>query len=264
MLEELRRRLDLDRLRRLGAALWFRAGDRLDPRDLDWAVPLLGEGGDRLLWEALQEAGVLDSESRIRPDALAWWLGSLAKGRMEKRMPRLVWTLPEAHPAFPEHGSTYLQAILEVVESAREELVMTSPFIHERGIQEILGALIRALKRGVRLSMLTQAAENLASYQSMALEPIRREAERIGGRLIVYSAVTADGGLLHAKLVIADGERMALGSANLTGPGLMGNLEAGVVLGREEAQMAMRIIRELIKTRIVVPVFSTWSGEIGA
>ena len=38
MHEELRRRLDMDRLRRLGAALWFRAGTRLSPRDLDLSL----------------------------------------------------------------------------------------------------------------------------------------------------------------------------------------------------------------------------------
>jgi phosphatidylserine/phosphatidylglycerophosphate/cardiolipin synthase-like enzyme len=256
MREELRRRLDMDRLRRLGAALWFRAGARLSPRDLDWAVPLLGEGGDLLIWEALREAGVLDSEGRIRPDALAAWLGDLAGERPGEITPRLVWTLPEAHPSFPEHGNTYLQAVLETVDGAREELVMTSPFIHERGIHEIFGALIRALKRGVRLTVLTHAADDLSSPQSVALEAIRREAERIQRRLIVYSVSTADRGLLHAKLVIADGERMILGSANLTGPGLTSNLEAGVVLGSREALTALRMIRELIAAGLAVVVFS--------
>ena len=256
MLEELRRRLDMDRLRRLGAALWFRAGARLNPRDLDWVVPLLGEGSDLLIWEALREAGVLDSEGRIRADALAWWLGNLAMEGTEEHTSRLVWTLPEAHPAFPEHGGTYLQAILEVVESARQALVMTSPFIDERGIQEIFGALIRALKRGVQLNILTHAADNLSSPQSVALEAIRREAERMKGQLTVYSVSTADGGLIHAKMVIADGERMVLGSANLTGSGLTANLEAGVVLGREEALTALRMIREMVRAGLAVIIFS--------
>jgi phosphatidylserine/phosphatidylglycerophosphate/cardiolipin synthase-like enzyme len=255
MREELRRRLDMDRLRRLGAALWFRAGACLSPQDLDWAVPLLGEGGDILIWEALREAGVLDSEGRIRPDALAAWLGDLA-GERPGEITRLVWTLPEVHPSFPEHGNTYLQAVLETVDGARKELVMTSPFIHERGIHEIFGALIRVLKRGVRLTVLTHAADDLSSPQSVALETIRREAERIQGRLIVYSVSTADRGLLHAKLVIADGERMILGSANLTGPGLTSNFEAGVVLGREEARMALRMIQELARAGLAIIVFS--------
>lgn len=52
---------------------------------------------------------------------------------------------------------------------------------------EILSAVVRALKRGVRLIMLTHVVDDLASDQSSALETIRREAEQIEGRLIVYS-----------------------------------------------------------------------------
>jgi len=256
--EEIRRRLDGDRLRRLGAALWFRLGTALRLQDLDWAVALLGEGGDRLLWEELRAAEVLDRENRLRPRPLARWLDSLVKEEEgEERMPQLVWTLPETHPAASELGSTYLKAILETVEAARRELVMTSPFLQEKGIMEILRAVVRALKRGVRLIVLTHAADNLASNQSVALEAIRQEAERIRGQLIVYSAPVMEGGLLHAKLVIADEERMVLGSANLTGPGLTSNLEAGVVLGCKEARLAMQIMRGLVETNIATKVFST-------
>ena len=256
--EELRRRLDGNRLRRLGAALWFRLGTQLRLQDLDWAITLLGEGGDRLLWEDLQAAGVLDRKSQLHPRALARWLDSLVEEKDgEERTPQLVWTLPETHPAASKLGSTYLRAILETVEAAQRELVMTSPFLQEKGIMEILSAVVRALKRGVQLIMLTHAADDLASNQSVALEAIRREAERIRGHLVVYSAPVMEGGLLHAKLVIADGERMVLGSANLTGPGLTSNLEAGVVLGREEARLAMEVVRGLIEANIAIKVFST-------
>lgn len=177
---EIRRRLNTERLRRLGAALWFRSGMQLCPLDLDWAVALLGERGDHLLWEELQAAGVLDLKNQVNPRALAQWLGSLAEEEGGKEAPRLVWTLPEMHPAASELGSTYLEAILGTIEAAQQELIMTSPFLQERGIKEILNAVVRALRRGVRLIVLTHAAEDLASQQSLALETIRREAERIG------------------------------------------------------------------------------------
>jgi len=134
-LGKIRRRLDMDRFLRLGAALCFRSGTRLRLQDLDWAVPLLGESGDRLLWDELCTVGILDSENRVSPHTLERWLGSLVEewGQGEKS-PRLVWTLPEAHPAAPELGSTYLKAILETMKAAQWELVITSPFLQEKGV----------------------------------------------------------------------------------------------------------------------------------
>lgn len=253
---DIRRRLNADRVRRLGAALWFRCGFRLQLQDLDWAVPLLGEGGDCLLWQELQAAGILDAENRIRPRALARWLVRLTEDSLDTT-PQLVWTLPDAHPASRELGSTYRLAVLDTVEAAQRELVITSPFLQQSGVIEVLSAVVGALKRGVRLIILTHKVSDLASGQSVALETIRREAERIGGHLTVYSVPIGGGDLLHAKLVIADSKRMVLGSANLTGPALTTNFEAGVVLGSEEALIARRIVQGLIDASIAVKVFST-------
>src|SRR5690606_41617109 len=131
---------------------------------LDWAVPLLGEGGDYLLWEELQAAGILDSENRVRPRALARWLGRLMEDEGNRdTTPQLVWTLPDAHPAAPELGSTYRMAVLETVEAAHREVVITSPFLQQKGVIEVFSAVVGALKRGVRLIMLTHEVSDLAS-----------------------------------------------------------------------------------------------------
>lgn len=50
---------------------------------------------------------------------------------------------------------------------------------------------------------------------------------------------------------------MVLGSANLTGPGLTSNLEAGVILGSEEARLAAQVVQGMIKANIAVKIFST-------
>ena len=68
--------------------------------------------------------------------------------------------------------------------------------------------------------------------------------------------------MLHAKLVIADEDVMVLGSANLTGPGLEQNIEAGVILsGGREAKAAKQVVAELERAGLVRMVFDT--GESG-
>jgi phosphatidylserine/phosphatidylglycerophosphate/cardiolipin synthase-like enzyme len=59
---------------------------------------------------------------------------------------------------------------------------------------------------------------------------------------------------LHAKVVIVDGWRMLLTSANLTYHGLEGNIELGALIEDEIATNTVQLIQLLIERQIVVPV----------
>lgn len=258
-LNELSERLDDRKLARLGAALWFKVGSRIGITDLGWALPLLGQDGDRLIWEALKECSTLSAVGTLEPVALARFLGGLStrKRNLLGGVPRLVWTLPPQHPQAERLGSTYNEAILELIKESQAHLLMTSPFLQEQGLSSLMATLVEALGRGVKITVLTHAAENLASSQSVALENLRREAERLGKSLSVYTAVTPAGSMLHAKLVLADSSKMVIGSANLTGPGLEQNMEAGVVLGEREASEIRMVVEGLITGGLVKLVFNT-------
>ena len=258
-LNELSERLDARKLARLGAALWFKVGSRIGIADLGWALPLIGQDGDRLIWEVLKEGSALSADGTLEPGAVARLLDELSprKRSLLGEVPRLVWTLPPQHPQAEKLGTTYNEAILEVIKETRGRLLMTSPFLQEHCIASLMETLVEALGRGVKITVLTHEAENLASSQSVALEDLRREAERLGKSLSVYTAVTPAGSMLHAKLVLADGRRMILGSANLTGPGLEQNMEAGVVLGEKEASEIWMVVDGLIAGGLVKLVFDT-------
>ena len=89
------------------------------------------------------------------------------------------------------------------------------------------------------------------------MEDLRREAIRLGKILKVYTADVPVGSMLHAKLVIADGKCLILGSANITWPGLEQNLEAGVVLNNGEASEAKLVISGLEKAGLARLIFDT-------
>lgn len=239
---------------RMGAVLWSQIGRKIQLQDLSWALGLFGKNGDDIVLKALRDGGVLDGNGILVGPLLARWLGELVGANVS---PQLVWTIPVKHPMFNSIGNSYTEAILNIINSSKRELILTSPFIHERGISSLMKSLLDALGRGVCISMLTHHAENLASSQSIAVEELRREACRINKSLKIYTVESGFKSMLHAKLVIADREIMILGSANLTGPGLEQNVEAGIVLGSLEANEAVRVITGLFNTGIVKIAFDT-------
>lgn len=248
---------------RMAAPLWARVGRTVTLGNLDWATKLLGAGGDILLWEALVEAGALQGEAPVlRAEPLATFLNLLVRNLVGRNClcrdgnPKIVWTLPDGHPFGAEAGRSYAKALVELIDSACSELVLMAPFIEEQGVKLIFDALLRALGRMVCITVLAHGLEDLSSASSHALKGLQHEAERIRmGSLCVYAA--RKDRVLHAKLAIADGERLLVGSANLTGAGLGVNFEAGVILGREPAREALAVLEGIVRVGLAQRVFGT-------
>jgi phosphatidylserine/phosphatidylglycerophosphate/cardiolipin synthase-like enzyme len=94
----------------------------------------------------------------------------------------------------------------------------------------LLDLLEQAAARGVRILILVSALENQPV-------PVRERLESMSHwpQVRVVDFRRAAGGLLHAKVVLVDRERVVIGSANLTWGGLVGNHEIGVLIEGAEA-----------------------------
>jgi phosphatidylserine/phosphatidylglycerophosphate/cardiolipin synthase-like enzyme len=68
---------------------------------------------------------------------------------------------------------------------------------------------------------------------------------------------SAEGVLLHLKIVVADGRRGLVGSANITGKGLGNNVEAGALVGPAESAEMCRVLDRAIAVGLAKHVFST-------
>jgi phosphatidylserine/phosphatidylglycerophosphate/cardiolipin synthase-like enzyme len=250
--------LDEMKLARLGAALWSNIGKRVELEGLTWAVSLLGPSGDRLLYEVLQESGVLDQDGKVSTIALSRCLETLAGGDpLRPGEFAVVWTLPSQHPDFDVLGYTYKEAVISVIESANREIIMTSPFLQERGMNFLMGSLTRALWRGVEITILTHDVSDVGSVQSRAMEKLRKEASFQRKRLCVYAARPDLGYLLHAKIFVADEESFVMGSANITGQGFCGHIECGVVGRTPQAKQVNAILKRTISSGMAKLIFST-------
>lgn len=58
----------------------------------------------------------------------------------------------------------------------------------------------------------------------------------------------------HAKILIADGQHAYIGSANLTHPGLVGNLEMGVLVHGNIAVQAASFLEYLMDIEFLVQI----------
>lgn len=111
--------------------------------------------------------------------------------------------------------------------------------------------------------ILTVNATSIASLNSRAIESLRREAERAGVKLSVFTADPGVGRdrelqpLVHAKLVVRDRAEILVGSANVTSYALTTNFETGVLLGRAAAEEAHAVVMTMLQSRPVHLVFQT-------
>lgn len=245
----------VEALRRLGQALWMMLDRPVERSGLIWARGVLGESGDELLWSALQSEAILESpDNRVSAGRLAAMIGQLTGPQPVETLPRLVWTLPK-ELGLPTLEESYSEAAVTLVESARTSLVLVSPFMEARGVGLLLDALLRALRRGVNVSIITHGAGDLSSFASTAIAELLREAAGLDGQLEVLSARDDLRVLLHSKLIVSDNARAIVGSANLTGKGFSENFEAGVVLGAMEAVQLLGVTNALRQSGLVTAEF---------
>lgn len=247
-------------VQRLGQALWMLVGERLgSPADLLWANSILGVGGDRLLWEALEQADCLDLGNRLLARPLAALLCALWEGKPEDDAV-LLWTLPDGLvvPGIDPKG--YARGVRALICGAKVRVTLLAPYLEAEGMGQLQEDLLTALARAVRVVLVAQDANAVGAWASDSLESLRREARGLPGLLQVYSAPVTAPVLLHSKLVVVDGARGAVGSANLTGNALLRNLETGVVVGQRQALEIERVVRAAVELGRVRFVFNNESA----
>lgn len=196
------------------------------------------------LWQG--RAGTVGSE------AVALALVTAAKGHKESRQREtveIVWTGPESV------GSQFRQteqAILEVVNIAKERLTIVSYAVYR--IPRIREALVAAAGRGVCIRVIVETpnriegqgeydcllalGDNVASACSVYYWPQANRPKDENGKI----------GILHVKCAVADGHRIFLSSANFTEYAFTINMELGLlVTGGKMPGQVERHFEQLIR-----------------
>ena len=194
----------------------------------------------------LTEAWALDPAMTGSGIALALRIGAAARRRHQDARPRPVWTGPGAA------GEERLTAAVlhELLAHARERILLVSYAAHT--LPEVAADLRAAVVRGCQVDVVFETTEDNRAFQGgdtafAAIAGITRWR---------WPAQRRDAGAaLHAKLLVVDGQRALVGSANLTHYALALNLEVGLTLTDPEVASALEShVRGLMQAGVLVRI----------
>lgn len=142
----------------------------------------------------------------------------------------IVWTGPHSDAiAFRKTE----QAILQVLESATSRITLVSYAVY--AIPRIREALVRAAKRGVRITVVLETPDRVSGQG--AYDTLRAMGAEVAACSSVYywpqekrPKEGGKSGILHVKCVAADGRWLFVSSANLTEYAFSINMELGVLM----------------------------------
>lgn len=167
----------------------------------------------------------------------------------------LVWTGPESDAA-PFRRTE--QAIRQILDSAVQKITIVSYAVYR--IPFICEALIRAAKRGVRITVIVETPDHTAGKQEYDT------LIALGDEVAACSSVlywprenrpkndVGKTGILHVKCAVADSQWLFLSSANLTQYAFTINMELGVLIrGGRLPNLIERHFCLLQDTGVLVP-----------
>lgn len=169
----------------------------------------------------------------------------------------LVMTVPEPHGALLAYKAqcrTTIGVLVQLFAQAKHRVIIGTPFIQtsqELADGVIADAIRSAMRHGVSVDILSTDQ----SLQAIERDRLLRDT---GGKLQLFrpSANLINRQRLgsHAKFCVADGESAYVGSANLTGPGLSGQLELGLLVHGEIARQIEQFWDYAVETGLFVCV----------
>lgn len=164
--------------------------------------------------------------------ALALRTGLAARRDADARRSRPVWTGPGASGEQRLTGAV----LADLISSARERVLLVSYAAYT--LTSVAAVLSAAVEQGCIVDVVFETEEDSGGDYSGPSVPFGAVA---GIRRWRWPADhrPSGGAALHAKLLVVDGRRALVGSANLTHRALTANLEAGVLI--EDPEVATQL-----------------------
>jgi len=172
------------------------------------------------------------TEMDARTVAVAMQTAALSeRTHRDSQSVELAWTGPSTEQASFRRTE---QAILQVLDGADSRITLVSFAVYR--IPNIANALMRAAKRGVRITVIVETPDRIAGEGEYST------IKALGSEVAACSAVyfwpkenrpkgdNGRVGILHVKCIVADGRYMFLSSANLTQQAFTVNMELGVMV----------------------------------
>ncbi|HPX61567.1 MAG TPA: phospholipase D-like domain-containing protein [Deltaproteobacteria bacterium] len=137
----------------------------------------------------------------------------------------------------PHHRKSYIRsAFLFNIASASEDIIIATPYFVPG--PRIMRALLRAAQRGVRVRLLLPARSDVPVVMLLGRSSY---GILLAGGVEIYEM---DQEILHAKVMLVDGERTVIGSANLDQRSFHRNYEINVVIDSRDFANKIHMVLE--------------------
>jgi phosphatidylserine/phosphatidylglycerophosphate/cardiolipin synthase-like enzyme len=163
---------------------------------------------------------------------------------------QLCVSLPPALSAPAEHviheSSTDLRSsLLDVIASARQSLIVASPFWDAGTAADMVSLVRKKLAAGTQVSILGRFSRDLPTEVRAQLEKVIHDPAC--SVLSWFEGAGTETQTFHFKAISADhGQRAYLGSANMTVSSLRSRMELGVILSGAIAKQLDRVLRVVL------------------
>lgn len=131
----------------------------------------------------------------------------------------------------------------ELIVSARSRILIVAPYLSAAGAVSLRSALAVSSQNGVWIKLVTSDVDDREGWNQRAIRELTygEEGTIIRQRIRILTDTSAAPAFFHAKVIVVDGERGYLGSANLSWSGLSNNFEIGTALAPSQAETLDRL-----------------------
>jgi phosphatidylserine/phosphatidylglycerophosphate/cardiolipin synthase-like enzyme len=152
---------------------------------------------------------------------------------------------PAAEHVIHESSTDLRSSLLDVIASARQSLIVASPFWDAGTTAEMVTLVRKKLASGIQVSLLGRFSRDLPAEVKSELEKISHDPAC--AILSWFEGAGTETQTFHFKAISADrGQRGYLGSANMTVSSLRSRMELGVILTGVAASQLDRILRVVL------------------
>jgi phosphatidylserine/phosphatidylglycerophosphate/cardiolipin synthase-like enzyme len=171
--------------------------------------------------------------------------------------PKLFTSPPELIPqSMAADVDDIRNLITELVRGVKESLTIMSPYTTAGALRDILKPLsLNDEASGISVKVYIANPLEDARRQINALK--KMIPERIFRCIIFFYRADVspeDDSILHAKILIADGVKGYLGSANFTSQGLEKHFELGIEMSPKQAKLSEELLEHLVSKRVFLKI----------
>jgi hypothetical protein len=165
-------------------------------------------------------------------------------------------TIPERFADLERYYGIFENTVLgmrRLIEETKNLLLVMIPFIDETGFLNISESIGEAIRRGIKVSLISRDLMEGHRNRAAITDLIRLNAKCNGNLQLFEGGSDLDVPISHAKIISRDGgEEVYIGSANLTKSSMETTIEMGVFLHGSNARPVHDFVLSILKYSIAI------------